>query len=217
MILALPASLMGTEPGAMVYVNGSTTINGTAVPHSSLVFPGDTIQTKSSSQADINVLGAFVTIFENSSVKFASDHVSIDQGSAYIATTKRAMAAQAGLITVNPASPGWTEFQVIHLNDSVQIIARKGDVDISDIGDDGSETETLAQGQSVTLDQSASTGNSNEKKKKRKKRAAAGAPPAAQASVLDNPIVIGVGAGAVGFGLGYVLSRSGSPVSPAAP
>jgi hypothetical protein len=209
MVSILPASLMGAGPGAVLYVSGSTTVNGAAVPVSSLVFPGDTIQTKSSSQADINASSAAVTILENSSVRFESNHVSIDHGSVNIDTAKQTMAAKAGLVTVTPASLGWTAFQVSHVNGAVQIIARKGNVNFNE----GKETETLLQGQSVTLDQSGSTGNS----KKTNQTSEAGAPPAAHVSALDSPILIGVGTAAVGFGLGYTLSRSGPPPSPSGP
>ena len=210
-ISVLPASLMGAGPGAMLYVSGSTTVNGAAAPLSSLVFSGDTIQTRSSSQADINASGASVTIFENSSVKFESNRVSIDQGSASIATAKQTMAAKAGSVTVTPASIGWTSFQANHVNGGVQIMARKGAVNIND----GNETETLLQGQSVTLDQSGSTSSDNTKKTNHDTEA--GAPPAAHVSALDNPVLIGVGTAAIGFGIGYSLSRSESPASPSVP
>ena len=212
MVSVLPASLLGAGPGAMLYVSGSTTVNGTAAPLSSAVFPGDTIQTRSSSQADINASGASVTIFENSSVKFETNRVSIDHGSASIATTKQTMAAKVGLVTVTPTSSSWTSFQVTHVNGAVQIMATKGDVNIRG----AKEAETLLQGQSVTLDQSGEAGNQNDRKKT-SQSTDAGAPPAAHVSALDSPVLIGVGTAAIGVGLGYTLSRSGPPTSPSVP
>jgi hypothetical protein len=120
------------------------------------------------------------------------------------------MTVNAGAVGVTPASSAWTEFEVRHLNGAVQILARKGDVTVSE----GNETVALPQGQSTTRDDAAAPEGSDNAKKRKKKE---GPPPAAQAPVLDSPIVIGVGAAAIGGGLVYVLTRSGAPVSPSVP
>ena len=154
MIALMPASLMAAETGGgMVYVSGSTSVNGIAVTRSSAVFSGDTIATSSSSQAKINAAGASVTVFENSSVKFESGGVSVEDGSVNIGTYTKDLNARAGAVAVTPASSAWTEFEMSHRNGAVQIIARKGDVNISE----GSETVTLLQGQSATRDDSATS------------------------------------------------------------
>ena len=48
MLLAvMPASLLGADSGAaMLYANGTAWINGTSVPRSSALFPGDLVQTR---------------------------------------------------------------------------------------------------------------------------------------------------------------------------
>ncbi len=210
MISWLPASLMAAEPGAMVYVSGSTSVNGAAVARSSVVFPGDVVQTRSSSQANISAAGASVTIFENSSVRFETNGVSIEDGSVIVGTKKQDMTTSAGIVTVTPASSAWTEFEMSHRNGAVQIIARKGDVNIG--GAKG--TMTLLQGQSATRDDSTTTRDDSDQGKKRKDE---GPAPAASTPVLDSPIWIGVGAGAIGAGLIYALTRSSEPVSPVFP
>jgi hypothetical protein len=210
MVSVLPSTLLGAEPRAMVYVSGSTAVNGTPVPRSSVVFPGDLIQTQSASQANINLGGASVTIFEGSSVRVENRGLSIEAGSVNVGTPKPDMTVRAGAVTVTPASGEWTEFEVRHLNGAVQVIARKGDLSVSD----GNETMALPQGQSATRDDSAvPQGSENEKKRKKRDGPAA----AASAPVLDSPIVIGAGAGAIGVGLIYVLTRSGAPPSPSVP
>lgn len=210
MISVLPSTLLGAEPGAMVYVSGSTAINGTAVPRSSVVFPGDLIQTRTSAQANINFAGASVTIFEDSLVKVESRGLSIEDGSVSVGTSKPDVAVTAGAVTVVPASAAWTEFEVRHLNGAVQILARKGDLSVSE----GNETVALPQGQSTTRDDSPTPEGSGDGKRRRKNDGPAAA---AQAPVLDSPIVIGAGAAAIGGGLIYVLTQSGSPVSPSVP
>src|SRR6266567_65482 len=210
LVFVLPPALLGADSGAMVYVSGSTAVNGTAVPRSSVVFPGDVIQTRSSSQANVTLAGASVTILEDSLVKIESHGLSIQDGSVNVGTSKPDMTISAGIITVTPASGGWTEFEVRHLNGAVQIIARKGDVSVSE----GKETMALPEGQSTTRDDSGvPQGSENEKKRNKK-----GVPAAATSTpVIDSPILIGAGAAAIGGGLIYALTQSGAPVSPSVP
>src|SRR5260370_3068805 len=182
MISGVPGSLKAAEPGAMVYVSGSTSVNGTAVARSSVVFPGDVVQTRSSSQANISAAGAAVTIFEDSSVRFETNGVSIEDGSVIVGTKKQDMTTSAGIITVTPASSAWTEFEMSHRNGAVQIIARKGDLSVSD----GNETMALPQGQSATRDDSAVPQDSENAKNKRTTRD--DPPPAATAPSLHSPL-----------------------------
>lgn len=214
----MSTTLMAADAGgAMVYVSGATSVNGAATMHSSAVFPGDTIRTSSSSQAKINSSGASVTVFENSSVKFESAGVSIQDGSVNIGSYKKELNAKAGDVTVTPASNDWTEFELSHRNGAVQIIARKGDVHINE----GTETVTLVEGHSTTRDDSATSDDSNRdergKEKKKRRDGAAGPAPAASNPTLDSPVWIGVGSGAILGGLIYALTQSGEPVSPITP
>ena len=95
-------------------------------------------------------------------------------------------------------------FDVTDVNGTVEIVARKGDVSISN----GTETTRLAQGEQTTRDDSES---------QKKKRRAAGAVPAAGGGVLVSPYAIGVGSGAVGGLLLWVLLQGDEPASPVAP
>lgn len=194
--------------GAMLYTTGSASVNGSSVSHSSAIFPGDVVQTGSASEANINASGASVTLAPNSSLRFEAAGVSIVEGSINIGTSRRDLATSAGIVKVTPASDAWTEFEISHRNGAVQIIARKGDIDVSA----GSETFTLLQGQTDTRDDSDT--QTPQKKKGRKDDQPA---PAATGPVLDSPIVIGLGAAAIVGGLIYALSRSGTPVSPVTP
>src|SRR5580704_4244455 len=103
------------------------------------------------------------------------------------------MATTAGDVRVEPASDAsWTEFNVTDTDGTVRIVARKGDLKITD--DQG--TTTLQQGQDTTRDeQSDQTDNS--KKKNKNKKQGVGAAPAAGGGLLDSPIAIGVGGAAI--------------------
>jgi hypothetical protein len=207
MIAVVPVSLWAADSSpAMLYARGTTWINGSAVPRTSAVFPGDMVQTRSDSVASINASGSNVVVLADSLVKFEGPAVALEHGSLKVATS-RGLSTHTGEITVTPASSGWTEFEVKQISDdSVQIMAQKGDVTVSD----GSSTSTLSQGQQTTVD------NSGEKKKK-KRRKVGGAVPASGGAVLDSPIVIYGGAAAVGGLLTWVLLQDGTPVSQAKP
>jgi len=192
--------------GAMLYTTGSASVNGSAVSHSSAIFPGDLVQTGSASQANINASGASVTVAENSSLRFEAAGVSIVEGSISIGTSRRDLATTAGVVTVTPASGDWTEFEINHHNGAVEIIARKGNVNVSA----GSKTFTLLQGQSDTRDDS-------ETETLQKKKGKEDPPPAAIEPVMSSHLVIGIGTGAIVGGLVYTLTRSGAPVSPVTP
>jgi hypothetical protein len=197
MIAIVPMSLMAADSGAaMLYAKGTAWLNGSTIPHSSAIFPGDLVQTKPDSVANINAPGSSVTILSDSLVTFEGDAVSVEHGRVTVATSK-GMSTHSGDVTVAPASNAWTEFEVNDVNGRVQIVARKGDVSISD----GSQTSTLPQGQQTTRD-------SNKKKR------TAGAAPAAAGAVLDSPYAIGIGTAAVGGLVTWVLLQGDEPASP---
>ncbi len=207
MIAVVPVSLWAADSSpAMLYARGAAWINGGAVPRTSAVFPGDLVQTRSDSVASINAPGSNVVVLADSLVKFEGPAVALEHGTLRVATSK-GLSTHTGDLTVAPASNGWTEFEVKQVgDDSVQIMAQKGDVTVSD----GSNSSTLSQGQQTTV------GNSMEKKKK-KRRKGGGAVPASGGAVLDSPPVIYGGAAAVGGLLTWVLLQDSNPVSQVAP
>lgn len=206
MMVVVPVSLWAADSSpAMLYSKGTAWINGSTVPHTSTVFPGDLVQTQSDSMANINASGSSVVILADSLVKFEGPEVSLEHGGLTVATSKGTI-TRAGDVTVTPSSKGWTEFEVKQGSDgTVQVVAQKGDVTVSD----GSNTSTVPQGQQTTVD--------SQENKKKKRRKAGGAVPAAGGGVLDSPIVIYGGAAAVGGLLTWVLLQGSSPVSATMP
>ena len=206
MIAIFPASLLAADSnGAMLYAKGTAWINGSTVPRSSALFPGDMVQTKPDSVVNINALGSNVTVLSDSLVKFEGNAVSVEHGSISVATSK-GMTTRAGEVTIPPTKPSWTEFEVTDVNGTVQVMARKGDVTISD----ASGTNTLPQGEQTTRDESQ-----DQKKKKDKRRA--GAAPAGAGGILDSPWAIGIGAAGIAGLTTWVLVKDGDPISPTAP
>jgi hypothetical protein len=206
--ILLPYSLLAADSNAaMLYTSGAAWINGIPVPSpSSAIFSGDLLQTRSDSVAKINEPGSTVTVLSDSLVKFERTSLQIEHGGLAVSTS-RGIAATAGDIRVTPISSAWTEFNVTDVDGIVRIAARKGDVSISD----GQNTVTLAQGQETTRDESSNHD------KKSKNKGNGGAVPAAGGGGMNAPIVVGVGAAAIGAAAIWVLIKNDEPVSPSAP
>src|SRR5579864_8313211 len=177
LLILFPASMFAADSNAaMLYTNGTAWINGAHVPRSSTaIFFGDLLQTRSDSMANINSPGSTITVFSDSLVKFEGSSLQIEQGGVTVSTSK-GVATTAGDVKVATASDAWTEFNVIDVDGTVKIAARKGDLTVSD----GTGTVTLAQGQETTRDETSDQSDKNSKdKKKSKKRSGVGAAPAA--------------------------------------
>ena len=118
-------------------------------------------------------------------------------------STSKSLATRAGAVTVSPASSAWTEFEVRDVDGKVRIMARKGDLTVSD--DKGSTT--LAQGQETTRDEES-------EKNKKKKRAAGGVVPGAAGGALNSPVAIGIGTGVIVGAAAWAVIQSDDPASP---
>ena len=212
LMVLFPFSLFAADSNAaMLYTNGPAWVNGAHVPRpSSAIFSGDLLQTRSDTVANINQPGSTVRVLADSLVQFEGSSVRIDHGGVTVSTSK-GMGTTAGDVKVTPASNVWTEFNVIDVDGTVRISARKGDVTVSD----GNHTVTLAQGQETTRDETSD--NSSDKSSKKRRKQAAGATPGATGGVLNSPIAIGAAAGAVIGVTTWVLLQPDNPSSPAKP
>jgi hypothetical protein len=215
LLLLFPAAMFAADSSAaMLYTSGGAWVNGAHVPRSSsAIFSGDLLQTRYDSVANINEPGSAVAVQSDSLVQFEGMSVRIEHGGVAVSTSKE-MATTAGDVKVTPASDSWTEFDVVDVDGTVRIAARKGDLTIFD----GKETVTLAQGQETTRPETSNdTDQDNKDGKKKNKKRFAGAAPAAQGGTLNSPIAVGIG-GAVIVGVGtWVLIKNDNPASPSQP
>jgi len=186
-------------------------LNGNSIARSSAIFSGDLVQTNADSAANINASGSIVLILNDSLVQYEGSTVKLEHGGVTISTSK-SLATRAGDVTVSPAASVWTEFEVRDVDGKVQIAARKGDLTIGD--DTG--TTTLPQGQQTTREESQSQDDSQSQNdnKKKKKRVAEGPAPAAEGGILNSPVAIGIGGGAILGATAWVLLQSEQPASP---
>jgi hypothetical protein len=212
--ILFPGSLLAADSNAaMLYTNGAAWVNGAHVPRStSAIFSGDLLQTRSDSVANINESGSSITVLSDSLVQFEGMSVDIQHGGITVSTSKE-IAATAGDVKVMPASNAWTEFNVVDVNGTVKIFARKGDLTVSD----GNSVVTLAQGQDTTRDDSSATTTDQNGKKSKTKKRAPGAVPAAGGGILSSPYAIGIGAAAVAGVTTWVLVKNDNPASPTVP
>jgi hypothetical protein len=203
MLALFPLSMWAADNNAaMLYAKGTTWVNGGTVTDSTAVFPGDLVQTKSDSMANINAFGSNVMVLSDSLVTFNGNGVAVDHGGVSVKTS-RGLRTTTEDVTVAPVANSSTEFDVSNADGKVKIMALKGDVSISD----DSGTSTLSQGQQTTRDVSPT----------KKKRRNGGAAPAAGGGILDSPIVIAAGAAAIGGLIVWVALQSPNPASAAVP
>jgi hypothetical protein len=206
------ASIAADQPAAMLYSHGTALLNGTSIARSSAVFPGDLVETVADSAANINASGSIVLILNDSLVQYEGSTVKLEHGGVTVSTSKL-LTTRAGDVTVSPATGVWTEFEVRDVDGRVEIAARKGDLTIGD----NTGTTTLPQGQQTTRDDSQSPNDNqsqNDNKKKKKKGSNGPAPVAATGGILDSPLAIGIGGGALLGATAWVLTRSEQPASP---
>ena len=89
MLALFPLSLSAADTNAaMLYAKGTTWVNGGAVTDSSAVFPGDLVQTKDNSMANINASGSNVMVLADSLVTYNGGGVSLDHGSVSVKTSR---------------------------------------------------------------------------------------------------------------------------------
>lgn len=202
MVVIFPVSLFAADQAsAMVYSHGPALLNGNSIPRTSAIFSGDLVQTTKDSVANINATGSTVLVLNESLIQYEGDSVSLEHGGVNISTSK-SLSTHVGDVKVSPASSVWTEFEIRDVDGKVRIMARKGDLTVSD--DTG--TTTLAQGQETTRDEQS-------EKKRKKKREGTETAPAAAGGILDSPVAIGIGTGIVAGVAAWALIQDDDPAS----
>jgi hypothetical protein len=204
MLAITPASLMASdEATAMLYCKGTVLVNGNPVPGSSAISAGDSVQTAQDSVATITQTGSSVIVQPQSSVKFAGNSISLEQGVVSVASSS-GLVTSAGSASATPASGTWTEYEVTNVNGMVEIISRKGSLSVNC----GKENAALAEGGRVTADDS---GKCNRKR-------AIGAYPPASGDILNSPYLKYIAAGTgVGILIWLLWPGPQKPASPAVP
>ncbi len=210
----LPLSLLAADAGlsAMLHSKGGVWINGAESPDSTAVFPGDSLETKTGSVANLDVDGSSVLIQPESLLKFNGDSLTLEHGTVLVATSK-SMSVHVNCIKVVPVSDAWTQYQVTDLNGTVHVSAVKSDVNISGSmrgarqpANSTSQSATVREGQQGERSESEACG-------------AAELPHAPTGGLNTKWLEIAGGAGGGGLVLCLLLCKGSSPksVSPSQP
>jgi ferric-dicitrate binding protein FerR (iron transport regulator) len=197
-LLLLPFPVFAKDTGAaMLYVKGTAWLNGSAIPDSSAIFPGDMVQTKPGTVANITSVGSNVVIGSDSLVQFQPGQIDLQHGGVTI-VSERGMVVQAEGVTVTPPTGSSTQYDVREWECRVLVSARKGSVTVSDsLG-----TVTVAEGQEIS------------RGKRKKCKIGQATPSTGHYGVLGTPLAKAIGIGAVGTLITISLLPDDDPVSP---
>src|SRR5258708_12576893 len=144
MIVIVAASLVGESaqtpgekaqrdraetPVAILHTQGGVSVNGYEATDSSALFAGDLMETKPGFSATLNLEGTTVQLQEETVAKLQDDVLLLDHGTISVGTSK-GFKVRVNCITVIPVLNEWTQYNVTDLNGTVQVNARKNDVNI---------------------------------------------------------------------------------------
>lgn len=162
MALLCPLWLLAADTGgAVVHSKGGVWVNGAEIADSTAIFPGDILETKPGSVANLDAEGSSVLMQQESVVKFQSNSLSLEHGSVSVGTST-GMSVHVNCITVGPISNDRTQYDVSDLSGTVQVAAHKNDVNITHsiaprktVPDSKSPASTVVhEGQEATRDES---------------------------------------------------------------
>lgn len=193
--ISLPGNSSDLE-AAVLHPHSTAWVNGSAVPSSTPVFPGDMIQTPTNSDANIGLAGSDIKVASGSLVEFGPNSVVLKHGWVGVVTSRK-FVVRAGQVSVTPASTSSVKFEVLDLDGTVRVVALEGDLTIAH----ASGATHLAQGQSFSL------GEDSGKYKKPAVAASAG-------GLLNSPWAMGAGLAVAGGITAWVITRPDNPVSP---
>jgi len=179
-------------------------VNGSEVPDSTAIFPGDLLETKPGFAANLTADGSTVLIQPESVLKFQGDLLVLEHGGVSVGTSK-AMRVQVNCLTVVPVSTEWNQYEVTDVTGKVLVAARKNDVKINREGG----LEKLSKERENSSGAIVHEGEQDT----REESEVCGAPPGpATAGNVLNPKWIA--AGAAGGGILILLVLHGGPSKP---
>jgi hypothetical protein len=215
-IVVTPVWVTAANPGGMLYTAGVVLRNGQVIPDASALFPGDLLETNSRSGARVQELGTNVIILPTSLVEFHVPTLSLEHGSLSVATS-HGVSVSVGCMTVVPISTAWTQYEIIDVNGSIKIAARKNDVRL-DILAHGKTLKDVSTAQDGTLREGEeTTRQESDGCKEVKTKKESGAVPSASGGILSSEYAKWIAIGGVG-GLGVFLAvQQDDPASPFKP
>jgi hypothetical protein len=165
MVALYPLSLAAANAGsAIVHSKGGVWVNGAEVPDSTVIFPGDLLETKPGFVANVDAEGSAVLIQGESIVKFQGDSMTLEHGSVSVGTSTE-MSVHVNCLKVEPISNDRTQYDVTDVSGKVEVAANKNDVKITQAGalrkpslESSSQSNTVHEGERATRDESTACG-----------------------------------------------------------
>jgi hypothetical protein len=208
-VASLGQALPEKSGGAILHTQGGVWVNGYEAHDSSAVFPGDILETKSGASANLSLDGSTVLIAPESVSKFQGDLLELDHGGVSVVTLK-SFKVRVNCIVVVPVLNEWTQYIVTDLNGTVQVAARKLDVNVDHERGRGKEAPEPQPSQ-----QQSSVHEGEEKSYEESKVCG---PAAAPSSAMHGISPKWIAAGAAGAGiLIWLLIHGGGTTKPASP
>jgi hypothetical protein len=213
MVVLCPLSLAAADTGsAIVHHKGGVWVNGAEVADSTVIFPGDVLETKPGFVANLDTEGSSVLIQGESIVKFETNSLTLEHGSLSVSTSTE-MVVHVNCLKVEPIVNDRTQYDVKDVSGKVEVAANKDDVKVTEGGalrkatakDDSSDSGTVHEGHRATRDESSACG--------------AAAPKGTSNPLNTKWLEIGGGAGGGALVLCLLLCKSSnsSSVSPSQP
>jgi hypothetical protein len=132
MLLVVPVTLLGQQAqvsSAIVHTQGGVWVNGYEAKDGAAVFPGDAIETKVDSSTTLSMDGSSVLMLPETVGKFQGDMLVLNHGSVSVETSK-SFKVRVNCLTVIPVRNEWTQYDVIDVNRTMKVAARKLDVNV---------------------------------------------------------------------------------------
>jgi hypothetical protein len=217
MIAVWPISGIASDAAnaGMLSAQGKVTLNGNPVSGSIAIFPGSVVETNSESLANITISGSTAILQPGSLARFDGSEIYLDHGGVTVGSSS-GLRVHVKCVTATPASNAWTQFDVLDVSGTVQVVDRKSPVNISsgapfDLLKASTATTAgqtkpktgLTEGQQYNGYESEGCPNSGKK----------GAPPAAVSSIFDAPYAPYIGAGVIAGVTTWVLLQHPDPIS----
>jgi ferric-dicitrate binding protein FerR (iron transport regulator) len=209
MLALMPHCLLAqdipTQPrigGAILRTQGGVWVNGYEAQDSSAVFPGDLIETKVGFSASLTLDGSTVLLGPQSLVKFGDNFLVLEHGGVSVGTSRK-FEVRVNCMRVVPVLADWTQYEVQDVNRTMQVSARKDDVNVEREGGRAKGTPTAG-----AAEQHASVHEGEQRSYDENE--ICGAPPAPTQAGAINAKWIEIGGGVAGAGvLCALLCRGG--------
>lgn len=132
--MILPSSIVGQSvpeqsASAILHTDGGVWVNGYEAHDSSAIFPGDLVETKPNASANLVMDGSTVLLAPETVGKFQGDLFELNHGVVSVVTST-SFKVRVRCIQVVPAVNEWTQYIVSDLTGSVQVSAKKLDVNV---------------------------------------------------------------------------------------